>query len=996
LQQLCSSSNGLGTIISYRTGTSCRICEFSPRSACHTKTSNRSVLRRIPANMLRVQWCSFPLSVPALLGFSFLMSSALAECWYNDETHGEGTEVITPEPCLNCTCIKGALLCYLRVCPKLPNPPPPGCILLHRYQSCCPELICTEIFEGSNGLEARSEPDEVDLYDRTALENACVVNGSIYGPGSAMDSSSLCEYCYCLGGKQICVKPKCLLPVEGCVPMYEPTNCCPVHYNCTYTSPTTSSTTTVKTKVELIPDGCVVDGTYYSEGGKVLGVGHSACDNCYCLRGVLRCEPLSCAPPLFGCSPIVRPGECCAASYNCSGAIEIQPEPNFGDFPIVSKEYAKLRKEVHHILPRRNSSENFDFPYEVLPEASQSTTKMQRSPGSFGTTRHFTGPSNPSTAVPFNYNSMAKESFSEHKNEKTKPDVNYINAHYEFEDSKYKKSYFTTKIPRNTESSTELQLSDETVQSIVDSLLNDRLNRRVENGETTLAPDITTDLIQTTSLDYASSEEESGTETTPYDVNLLDFLQTTDSAVTETTSFSEVNAYPVTVKTILNSTDCTNVTSQNEQSIEVVESTTEVDDDNNIAQEKEDVTMASKEEVYSPTTAHSSTEINEDNSVSSTNTILKSTSKSPLEIEAIFNITKDKDPDYEYDYSEPSLPPSLPNLRIIPFVAADAVDAENDNHNIIHASQDRVSDSSGLGYASLFSPPVETEGGFIPKQPPILEGYYDVTMTSTSTTDSPNLHEVSCISDGQEILHGQSIASDSVCNLCTCFYGNIVCQQITCPIPKLECRKSSVQDVSSCCPHYICESDEIPTGSLDRLDGPSNSQEVVTVAEGVNTPNPFRDVIRTEPAPDLQSLIVDMMPFLVRKTSSKSTSPKSSEDGGYLLDKVLHLLLNHNSEPGDGTTQEVSSSTTRVMPKSAATTVSTSTSTAASSSKLANPNENDSRFESGTSGIAILKLAGCNIYGRMYRVGRIISELSNPCLECKCTETGVQCRPLSC
>jgi hypothetical protein len=74
-------------------------------------------------------------------------------------------------------------------------------------------------------------------------------------------------------------------------------------------------------------------------------------------------------------------------------------------------------------------------------------------------------------------------------------------------------------------------------------------------------------------------------------------------------------------------------------------------------------------------------------------------------------------------------------------VAADAVDAENDNHNIIHASQDRVSDSSGLGYASLFSPPVETEGGFIPKQPPILEGYYDVTMTSTSTTDSPNLHE---------------------------------------------------------------------------------------------------------------------------------------------------------------------------------------------------------------------------------------------------------------
>lgn len=44
----------------------------------------------------------------------------------------------------------------------------------------------------------------------------------------------------------------------------------------------------------------------------------------------------------------------------------------------------------------------------------------------------------------------------------------------------------------------------------------------------------------------------------------------------------------------------------------------------------------------------------------------------------------------------------------------------------------------------------------------------------------------------------------------------------------------------------------------------------------------------------------------------------------------------------------------------------------------------------------LLKLAGCNIYGRMYRVGKIIAELSSPCLECKCTEIGVSCTPLKC
>lgn len=49
-----------------------------------------------------------------------------------------------------------------------------------------------------------------------------------------------------------------------------------------------------------------------------------------------------------------------------------------------------------------------------------------------------------------------------------------------------------------------------------------------------------------------------------------------------------------------------------------------------------------------------------------------------------------------------------------------------------------------------------------------------------------------------------------------------------------------------------------------------------------------------------------------------------------------------------------------------------------------------------TSSPSTLKLSGCNIYGRMYRVGRIISELSGPCLECRCTESGVDCKPLDC
>lgn len=60
----------------------------------------------------------------------------------------------------------------------------------------------------------------------------CIHNGTLYGSGSAMQTSSLCEYCYCINGKEHCVKPKCLLPVEGCKALYAPHSCCPTHYKC--------------------------------------------------------------------------------------------------------------------------------------------------------------------------------------------------------------------------------------------------------------------------------------------------------------------------------------------------------------------------------------------------------------------------------------------------------------------------------------------------------------------------------------------------------------------------------------------------------------------------------------------------------------------------------------------------------------------------------------------------------------------------------------------
>lgn len=226
--------------------------------------------------------------------------------------------------------------------------------------------------------------------------------------------------------------------------------------------------------------------------------------------------------------------------------------------------------------------------------------------------------------------------------------------------------------------------------------------------------------------------------------------------------------------------------------------------------------------------------------------------------------------------------------------------------------------------------------------------------------------------------------------------------------------------------------EEAPTVVLDRIDGPPNSQESVSLVDRIVTPDPFRDVIRTEPAPNLQSLIGDMMPFLARITTTpipqftteKSTqalqhnTTKTNEDvntkpgGEYSIDKVLELLFSNKDEEKIEThTNKIQTtpflkttdgpSTVFAMPEPP--TYQKPNLTEASAENLEqreNLNEGDSNSNHPNSvdspGVGLLKLAGCNIYGRMYRVGRIISELSGPCLECKCTEIGVQCRALKC
>ena len=293
---------------------------------------------------------------------------------------------------------------------------------------------------------------------------------------------------------------------------------------------------------------------------------------------------------------------------------------------------------------------------------------------------------------------------------------------------------------------------------------------------------------------------------------------------------------------------------------------------------------------------------------------------------------------------------------------------------------------------------------------------------------------------------------------------------------------------------------ESPTVVLDRLDSTSSFVHEPTVS-----PDPFRDVIKTEPAPDLPSLIGNMMmPYLVDRSittanslisgisaTTTSSSANSNFDGFagplrndiwneskltmvapdrnlvsqhnagnfssgadvnpitqvassdeddsiFSLDSVLDLFFNDPTATTTtvklnvtttkvppltnsaatvasdiigaivSSTTSLPSSTSRRMPSAATATTATVTNTSpaemsvtSSSAAEAPPSRNLTTSkktlekDAGPTG-GLLKLAGCNIYGRMYGVGRIITELSGPCRECRCTDVGVQCKPLGC
>ncbi|XP_011632850.1 LOW QUALITY PROTEIN: uncharacterized protein LOC105424359 [Pogonomyrmex barbatus] len=998
-----------------------------------------------------------------------------------------------------------------------------------------------------------------------------------------MMGSRRCEYCYCISGSRRCVRPKCLLPLPGCTPLYAPHSCCPVAYNCTHHHSSTMA--------PVSGNGCRVGERTYIEGEMVRDIEwKAACDNCFCAMGAIRCVPLACAPPLQGCSPIVREGQCCPSTYNCSGSIEVKATQNYASYAFISKDYAKFRKETN-FFPAIDQSTNPSVEgrgHRVVEERISTSTIDFEEDSSVATY---------STAWPSTMETDVMD------NEILIGTVDYKST-LEVTTAATLANELLLSNAESTASFESTPASTEDADSITDSCITCSTNAYTDaivmttedpsstDGSTISLPEWTTALPELT-LDNGNDENEdadgekernaSENEEQNEDV-ALEGGGTTTGGKTDGIEKNKATMHPFAVSTSAGETLTPDEKVLSESSTLIIKRMETIG--------KRPVTSPSSTILMPDDILVMNVTVKTNVSVGHIHGVTINPIKSiPPDIEAILNIThREKSEDYDYDYGERLLlPPSLPNVRIIPFVAADALVKDKDvpssetgysSGSVVVPSELRPTAASGFydiaTQENRFSPPVETEGGFVPREPP----YFDVPYRSTDlnleigtgVTVIPqitNPHRKitanlsnKCHFESVEYHHGEILPRAALCIICMCYYGEVVCSSEKCPPLKIGCRRINSEE--KCCGKIVCvQTDESPTVVLDRADATAPSQRQPTVS-----PDPFRDVIKTEPAPDLPSLIEDMIPYLVErgittprtpttsmmgsKTSAQGSmgnqlqhssnfdfmeqvpliqppfdygeetidssflsrvnygashdvsstdtvsltyDPKNqipldgpssenlegvfnydgatltelngtidsskydfyatgqkfakgnvsesddldrnstgeeednrttrydnrtesdnfpSEDGKtteeaaegvtiFSLDNVLKLLFSSNTSSSNKLTEttrtpNVSSvdgvrgdQETLVFVVSSTSTerLTEETETVETSSKVL---DNEIPMSVGS----LLKLAGCNIYGRMYRVGRIIAELSSPCEECRCTEIGVRCKQLEC
>ncbi|XP_033150657.1 mucin-5AC [Drosophila busckii] len=1236
-------------------------------------------------------------------------------CRHNGTWYADKSIVPSMEKCLNCQCNRKTLVCRLKVCPEMPMPPPRGCVVVQKKNTCCPYLSCARLdafykiptkrriiayldhYEresidrvvNDNMLQRRSDDSEGDLF-------VCVKNGTVYKSGSAMSSSNLCSYCYCIGGTEKCVKPKCMLPVEGCKPIFVDSTCCPVRYDC---SSKTSGKSSQEVRYRKTANkhfqrmsqrlqrnrGCTVDSQFYAEGQKMRSDADRPCDICFCIRGTRRCAPKKCSPALKNCIPVVPKGQCCPSSYDCGSQRDYRRSQNSRQFNLYSILFGKEEQEPevaaatalnsqntmaeHYPLDRHPtekpigdallaSSEKsiLDTLREGLEYIDSNNNKMltdnmdlvdlQSSTAAQGTTED-TSPAALSTTTELSFLDLLLGPSTEREGS-VNPETSTI---------KKPMSWVDILLGPDDEEPALAQVESTTRTSLssIDRITND-FDKQIDELPVGELPAAAQQMALANSTNWSTSTERPTSSTSKPPSDLLNVLldglsvmldnnvtsSSISAATTATTSkpnvvrlppmfrplpsskpqhtrinsklsnltvtppmllVTSIYGQPVTYITVPPKTSTTKASKSSSKPSTTTAATTRKPSKAAVKPKPKTTRRTTTVASTSTTTVKTTTRTTQRMAVKTKPPINITTSSPPIIIKTNPSILE-AEPMDESDSTSPTLPPSLPNLKIIPFLPTDAVDAaaKTNNNNNFYAQTHVAADKMDVGYDTLyddsalhypaitsaqpllsqlagnsdqaaykyefnvempaaelpsaadvhvgsqyqgsadilkydfeqqvsvpaihsgFSPPTETEGGFVPKDPLFVDGdlqkdllaskdnYHftqhiiDITTktpidtsaieistsdkdevytesptnlslmivvegrntfdstpktttittttttpaatTTISTTTKPKLqlenNEISELDKLLDELLSQDLASSTVPPFKTLptIASSAIPITVTkkapttaTPFPtrvtknknnKTKTKLSGNRRNSNATTPFIA------TTKPMRYKGPPATRRTATIKNKNNTNNTVaheeqanvktqitvgvttaatKKPTTTAPTPTTtttkRTTTAKPSPTKATETSSVATEePLSSTVHPFLkspFDKLPFMDASYEVRPYKVQPQQQLQLAQEQQPQQ----FHHYQHATSSSNNILYGTSTDATVTSGVVGMGgspvglidptgMLKLAGCNIYGRMYRVGRIIVELSNQCLECKCTEVGVKCGPLDC
>ncbi|XP_037091205.1 mucin-5AC-like [Pollicipes pollicipes] len=214
--------------------------------------------------------------------------------------YDNGEQIVTDEPCLNCTCRDNMLMCFLKVCPYV-RPLGKGCTTEKAPGDCCPTVTCDQVEAMGGALGKRDSSWWLLMLDYNIQEVHVFVSMRV-----PSDPSEPCDICYCIRNHTACVQQECTMRVPGCRPVFTAGVCCPVRYDCDF------ETTTLPPLTTMRPDpaaGCLHNGLNYTDGEQIAG--EDPCRHCYCMHGEVKCAVQDCATPLdhaqSSCRPVPPP-----------------------------------------------------------------------------------------------------------------------------------------------------------------------------------------------------------------------------------------------------------------------------------------------------------------------------------------------------------------------------------------------------------------------------------------------------------------------------------------------------------------------------------------------------------------------------------------------------------------------------------------------------------------------------------------------------------------